>query len=361
MLGFVAQPTALGSAERTGNLHKQSARKGKEMARLRIFVSSTYYDLRHVRSGMEGFIESMGYESVLFESGDIPFHHDISLAEACYSEVRNSHMLVLIIGGRYGIAAEERKNKASAPEIEKMYEAYNSVTKSEYEVARTKDIPIFIFVDKGVKAEYETFKANRANTTIKYAHVDSVNIFKLLDEILLQKRNNYVKEFDKFEDIVAWLRDQWAGIFADLLSRKGQETVLKDMSSRIEELNEVTTSLKEYTESIMRKVLPDNSEKIIREREVKVHAAKLLKFKREALINHIIDTVTSETGEPILASQLFFAFKKSTSLEDFLKKAKLPDKFVHELLSKFESAANHDYLELRRGYLEEIPELIDEK
>lgn len=43
------------------------------MARPRIFVSSTYYDLKHIRSAMEVFIDSMGYESVLFESGEIPF------------------------------------------------------------------------------------------------------------------------------------------------------------------------------------------------------------------------------------------------------------------------------------------------
>ncbi len=43
------------------------------MARPKVFVSSTYYGLRHIRNSLETFIENMGYEGVLFESGDIPF------------------------------------------------------------------------------------------------------------------------------------------------------------------------------------------------------------------------------------------------------------------------------------------------
>ncbi len=46
------------------------------MAKPRVFVSSTYYDLKHIRNSVETFIENLGYDAVLFESGDIPFHHD---------------------------------------------------------------------------------------------------------------------------------------------------------------------------------------------------------------------------------------------------------------------------------------------
>ena len=72
------------------------------MAKPRIFVSSTYYDLKHIRNSLEAFIDNLGYEAVLFESGDIPFHHDVPIDESCYVEIQTCHMLVLIIGGRYG-------------------------------------------------------------------------------------------------------------------------------------------------------------------------------------------------------------------------------------------------------------------
>lgn len=330
------------------------------MARLRVFVSSTYYDLRHIRSSMEGFIEGMGYEPVLFESGDIPFHHDITLADACYNEVNNSHMLILIVGGRYGSAAEERKKKSPEVEIERMYETYNSVTKKEYETAREKDIPVFIFVEKGVKAEYETFKSNRANETIKYAHVDSVNIFLLLDDILAQKRNNYVKEFDKYEDIVDWLKDQWAGIFADLLTKKKDSKILHDMSAQISELNQVSRSMKEYTESIMRKVKPDNFEEIISKQESRLRASKVKAFSAEPMINFIL-TENRNTTPPISRFKLYRAFERSKNLFDFIKKAALPQEFIDkELLGKHKEIAQKDYDMLRSTYLGEVVEEVDE-
>ena len=49
------------------------------MARPRVFISSTYYDLKYIRGGLEAFVRQTGYDPVLFEKGDIPFHHDTLL------------------------------------------------------------------------------------------------------------------------------------------------------------------------------------------------------------------------------------------------------------------------------------------
>jgi hypothetical protein len=81
------------------------------MARPRIFVSSTYYDLRHIRSSLELFIESLGYDSILSEKGDIAYLHDTPLDESCYREAASSDMLILIIGGRYGSEKSGGENK----------------------------------------------------------------------------------------------------------------------------------------------------------------------------------------------------------------------------------------------------------
>ncbi len=331
------------------------------MAKPRIFVSSTYYDLRHIRSSMHSFISGMGYEPVLFENGDIPFHHDISLAEACYSEVRNSHMLVLIIGGRYGSPDTSRAaDSVRATEQEKMYETYNSVTRKEYETARVKDIPIFIFVEKGVKAEYETFKANRKNETIKYVHVDSVNVFQLLDNVLMQRRNNYVKEFDKFEDISTWLREQWAGIYADLLSTKRDETVLQDLTSQIGELSQVAGSLKEYTQSIMRRVLPKQSEEIIDREEAKERSAAIARFRSEPMIRHLRTGAAAVTEHRTFpTAKLFNALRNAASLESFLEQSSLPDEVQRDLLNNFHAEASKDFIDLRRRYFGIEPEEDD--
>jgi Domain of unknown function (DUF4062) len=128
------------------------------MAKPRIFVSSTYYDLRHVRKSLEQFIDELGYEAVVFESGDIPYAHEIPLDQSCYQEIGLCHILVLIIGGRYGSASSSDVEKLTKEEKENHFEYYNSITRKEYETAREADIPIYIFIERQVAAEFETFR-----------------------------------------------------------------------------------------------------------------------------------------------------------------------------------------------------------
>lgn len=316
------------------------------MARPRIFVSSTYYDLKHIRNSLEGFIDSLGYESVLFESGDIPFHHDQPIDESCYGEIHNCHMLVLIIGGRYGSPTSDTK-KPKGKELDAAYEKYNSITRKEYETARDRNIPVFIFVEKNVLAEYHTYKDNRDNNSIKYAHVDSVNIYKLMDDILAQRRNNFVRDFEKFDDISAWLRDQWAGLFAEFLSRKKSETSLRDLSAQISDLSGVSTVLKEYTESMMRKIQPDNFQVIITEQSKKLRASRIRRFTEEGMINYLLGKSSDQIG-PV---RLYEAFENSNSLKDFLKRARFEPQFIESFLNEHGDLPRRDYKELVMRYL----------
>lgn len=43
------------------------------MAKPRVFISSTYYDLKNVRADLDRFIKEQGYEPVLNEHGNIPY------------------------------------------------------------------------------------------------------------------------------------------------------------------------------------------------------------------------------------------------------------------------------------------------
>lgn len=44
------------------------------MAKPRVFVSSTYYDLKYARERLERFIKSYNMEPVLFESDEVYFN-----------------------------------------------------------------------------------------------------------------------------------------------------------------------------------------------------------------------------------------------------------------------------------------------
>jgi hypothetical protein len=305
------------------------------MAKPRVFVSSTYYDLKHIRNSLEAFIDGMGYESVLYEEGDIPFHHDSPLDVSCYEEIKSCHILVLIIGGRYG-------SPASDVDIESGLDFYNSVTKKEYETARKNDIPIYVFIEKNVHSEYHTYKKNRKNENIKYAHVDNVNIFKLIDEIYTQKRNNLIRDFEKFDDLSSWLKDQWAGLFADLLSEKKRDKDLEDLSVQVSGLKDLSSVLKNYTESIMEKLQPENFEQIISSSNQTLKSRYMKLFENNPMIRFFLD----ESPKGVGIVKLYDAFEKSSSVGDFLEIAGFDEKFVAEMESH--QHANNDYDELKR-------------
>src|SRR5207248_400752 len=72
------------------------------MANLKIFVSSTCYDLNVVRSQLRNFLTEFGYEPVMSEYSDILFDPRQHTHTSCVQEVLNCDMVVMIIGSRYG-------------------------------------------------------------------------------------------------------------------------------------------------------------------------------------------------------------------------------------------------------------------
>jgi len=302
------------------------------MAKPRIFLSSTYYDLKHIRKSIETFISDMGYESVLFESGDIPFDHQEPLDESCYKELDSCHILVLIIGGRYGSSSSDEEIEVSDDELENHYQHFNSITKKEFEAAKSRDIPIYIFVEKGVSAEYQTYKENRGNDSIKYAHVDSVNIFKLLDSIHSQKRNNLIREFENVDDITKWLKDQWAGLFTQYLIKKSSDAPIASLEKQLANLGIVTETLKDYSQNILQGLSPDTVEQIITSiGEKEKHRSELSGFERNGLIEHLTMRYDLDL------EKLYDIFVESKNAIQFIKKGfkdHAPEEnFEHDLLS----------------------------
>lgn len=280
------------------------------MAKPRVFISSTYYDLKHLRASLENFVDKLGYEPVLSEKGDIAYLPDKPLDVSCYKEVENADIFVLIIGGRYGSEATGDKKKFN----HKFFEQYESITKKEYEEASRKDIPTYIFIESNVYAEYRTYLKNKTNEEIKYAHVDSVNIFSFIEEIILKPLNNPIQPFEKFSDIENWLKEQWAGLFKDLLRRLSSQEQLSDLSTKVEELGEINKTLKTYLESLMKNINPDTSNALIETEKRRLEDAKI----REEFKNNYWYFLVNLEG---LELDTFIEIvKKSNSFKDFAKR-----------------------------------------
>ena len=240
------------------------------MAKPRVFVSSTFYDLKHIRSSLEHFIESLGYEAILSEEGNIPYRPDRPLDESCYLEAEHADIFVLIVGGRYGSAvSDEKKGKLThEKDAASADDCYTSITRREYERA-SNNIPTYIFIEKNVYAEYFTYLINKDNGTI-YAHVDSDSIFKFIDFIKSKSRNNPIQTFDKHIDIQNWLKEQWAGLFRDLLHEQSTRSRFIKLEDQINKLSTISGTLKTYLESIIKNYSPADAISLIENENRKI-------------------------------------------------------------------------------------------
>lgn len=318
------------------------------MAKPKIFISSTYYDLKHIRSAMEIFIDSMGYETVLSEKGSIAYSPDTPLDKSCYREAENSDVFVIIIGGRYGspISDSEVINK------EDFYERYESVTKMEYESALKKDIPLYILIDKSVKSEYETFKKNRDNTSIKYAHVDSINIFHFIDKIFKQTRNNPVKEFEKHSDIEEWLKAQWAGLFKELISSKSRDSEIESLTNQIGELSNINKTLKRYMEKLISETPDDKGKELIEQEENRLKESRIKqKLLKLEIVEDVMESVKMNIDEVI---ELFKNSKDYKTIAEEYAKANGEDDKGERLLEFWKTS---DYVQNGFSQITEILEI----
>ena len=265
-----------------------------ELARPRVFVSSTFYDLKHIRASLEVFIESLGFDAILFEKGDISFHPDVPLDESCYREAENADIFVLIIGGRYGSSASNGTAKKKAVDSN----LYESITKKEFETAQINDVPTFILLDSAVSAEYQTYQRNRGNNSVVYAHVDSEGVFRLLDSVFEKSRNNPVFNFDRATQIESWLREQWAGLFRELLRARSQQKQLSALNSQVTELKSVNDTLKTYLEAVLSTVKPDQSEQIIKDQDNKLTQMRMeIKLESNHFYKYLRDKVKLSDDE----------------------------------------------------------------
>ncbi|MGO9571955.1 MAG: DUF4062 domain-containing protein [Desulfomonilaceae bacterium] len=229
------------------------------MSKPRVFISSTYYDLKHLRSSLENFVESLGFEPILSEKGHITYLPDISVDESCYREARNADIFVLIIGGRYGSEASSSEKKPD----DQFCQRYNSVTMLEYKSAVSSAVPCYILIEGNFYSEYFTFRKNRGNKQFSYAHVDSPNVFHLIDDILAQRVNNPVFAFQGYSEVEGWLKEQWAGLFKQLLGQLSQQRQLATLESKITELGEINQTLRKYLEAIILQQSPAEAPSLI--------------------------------------------------------------------------------------------------
>ena len=168
----------------------------------RIFVSSTFYDLKHVREIIRKFILDQGYEPVLSEFSDVFYKPSDTVQNSCLKEVSNCDLFVLIIGKRYG---------APFPGVSL------SITHKEYLEAQNVGTPIYSFVDIDVLHDYEFYLKNDRSTTFQFRVVQEKEVFDLIDEVQRASKDNSLIPYSSIDDILQHLKKQWAKLLKSFL------------------------------------------------------------------------------------------------------------------------------------------------
>lgn len=278
------------------------------MARPRIFISSTFFDLRQVRADLDLFVKELGYDTVRNETGGIPYGREEKLEEYCYKEISGIDILVGIVGGRFGSEAEKGNY---------------SITQIEIKTAIQQNKQVYIFIEKNVLAEYQTYLINKDNETTKYRFVDDIKIYKFIEEIYSLPKNNIIHPFETTIDITTFLREQWAGLFRDLLQQEINKKEYESISQKVTELNEVSSTLQKYLENVLKSVSKEQSvtDSLIHSEKKRLEMFHLnQKLKEIGYLSHL------ESSHKLRLEQIIDSLRKCKSLTnlkvDLNKKSK---------------------------------------
>ncbi|HWZ03098.1 MAG TPA: DUF4062 domain-containing protein [Mucilaginibacter sp.] len=168
------------------------------MNQLKVFVSSTCYDLSQIRADLFEFLSNFGYQPILSEYSTFPINPNNDTLDNCIQNVNTADIFILIIGNRYGYTAESGK----------------SITNTEYLYAKQKGIPIYIFVLKSIITLLPVWKKNKDADFSDT--VESNKVFEFVEE-LRSSNKNWCFEFEKAQEIISTIKIQLAHLFKDSL------------------------------------------------------------------------------------------------------------------------------------------------
>lgn len=242
------------------------------MALLKVFISSTCYDLGMVRAELRGFISNFGHEPVMSEYNDVLFDPKDHTHESCIKEIANSDVIILIIGSRYGgkaipqaVSHVDIDKLKTLSKSSKILESPENISITQVEILRAIElnIPIFTFVDSKVLNDHLIYEKNKDKDfidKIDFASIDkretAVYIFEFINFIRLRAKNNSIFEFSKISDIEDTIKKQWSALLQRLLYNQRKDIVDKNQANMFLE------GIKDIKSLIITTISTDNGKEI---------------------------------------------------------------------------------------------------
>lgn len=230
------------------------------MAGLRVFVSSTCYDLSVIRSQLRIFIQNLGHEPLMSDYSDLLYDPRIHTHTSCVDEVASADVVVLIVGARFGgktvpealakldfdVLKKESKSTESLTKKENL-----SVTQLEILKAVESGIPVFTFVDQSVWHDHALYEKNKDKPIINDISFPSIEkpetasfIFEFINFLRHRARGNSVFTFSKLQDIEDTLRRQWSSLFQKLIQeQRNRAFEAKRLDNLTEQFEDLKTAI----------------------------------------------------------------------------------------------------------------------
>ena len=224
---------------------------------IKVFVSSTCYDLKEIRDQLKRFISSFGCTPILSDQNDVFYDPDIHTHTSCIEEVSKCDMMILIIGGRFGgEAVPEAYERLNQGELSKIFngkfddysnEKLFSITQLEALKAIEIGIPVWTFITQNVYAEHNVYEKNK-NTDIEYPSISKKEtakyIFEFINLIRKRRTGNNIFSFEYARTIEEILTKQFSGLL-----EKGLKTPV-----HINEINQNATAVPETVLELRNKI-----------------------------------------------------------------------------------------------------------
>jgi hypothetical protein len=194
---------------------------------MRIFLSSTAYDLSDLRAFTINLLEKSGHEVLFHESPTFPARVGLHSHDQCVEAVADSDLVICLIDRRYGgkyageriasipdqkfsVLGSTKSGKRKKFEVVVPAKSL-SITWIELITAHEKAIPVVTFARQRTLDEKETRRRNQFLASFMPAYAEKHELFDFLDWITKQKLNNWIAPFHSIVDyeqkLTTWMRE----------------------------------------------------------------------------------------------------------------------------------------------------------
>ncbi|MCY2965501.1 MAG: DUF4062 domain-containing protein [Planctomycetota bacterium] len=169
---------------------------------MRVFVSSTVYDLLDIRAEVSETLESLGVSAVLSEDklSDFDSRHNANSIETCLVNVAMSDVVIVILDRRYGPTLGEF--------------GFDDVSATHLEYRRAKDLgkSIYFYVRDRLDADYSAWKKNGKSEEFKRSWAFDKGLLLFMDEHReldpKKEGSNWITPFTNSVDLKEGIRRQ---------------------------------------------------------------------------------------------------------------------------------------------------------